>query len=343
MTDILRLAVAAVLEADKEFRANMPPEWEGDPLSDEIDGLRRVFMETTEQWHARRAREEREEGREQNALSYEAFGRAATHKLSAALSRPIDPKAEVEPVAWFMHLWNEADEDVRSDVRWGKPTVADIEYAEHNGHDIEYLFASPSIVALTPAERDGDHPDDRAVDRFAAAMKAKLSKKRNEGRGGWEDKGQCSNAFLSKLLLDHVEKGDPVDVGNLAMMIHQRGERVTSFGSPIVHLNAIVDAWEALQGGRQVRNRDVEAWLAKDMAPAINAIRGFLRRPKPDGTLPAPDASSCDLASRLRATTEEMASQVSVDMGLWDRHSNACLAAVAALAAQGDDAQEGTR
>ena len=41
--DMLRLAVAAVLEADKEFRANMPPEWEGDPLSDEIDGLRRVY------------------------------------------------------------------------------------------------------------------------------------------------------------------------------------------------------------------------------------------------------------------------------------------------------------
>jgi hypothetical protein len=40
---ILHLAVAAVLEAEKEFRANMSPEWEGDPLSDEIDGLRRVF------------------------------------------------------------------------------------------------------------------------------------------------------------------------------------------------------------------------------------------------------------------------------------------------------------
>ena len=41
--DMLRLAVAAVLEADTEFRANTMPGWEGDPLSDEIDGLRRVF------------------------------------------------------------------------------------------------------------------------------------------------------------------------------------------------------------------------------------------------------------------------------------------------------------
>lgn len=41
--ETLRLAVAAALEADREFRSNMMPGWEGDPLSDEIDGLRRVF------------------------------------------------------------------------------------------------------------------------------------------------------------------------------------------------------------------------------------------------------------------------------------------------------------
>lgn len=86
----------------------------------------------------------------------------------------------------------------------------------------EQLLAKP---ASEPA--DGLHPDDLAVDRFAAAMKAKLAKKRAEGRGGWEDKDDCSNDFLSQLLREHVEKGDPVDVGNLAMMIHQRGERIS--------------------------------------------------------------------------------------------------------------------
>lgn len=53
-------------------------------------------------------------------------------------------------------------------------------------------------------------------------------------------------------------------------------------------LNSIIDAWEALPGGGQVRNRDVEKWLADDMAPAINTIRGFLRRPKPDGNIVPP-------------------------------------------------------
>lgn len=70
------------------------------------------------------------------------------------------------------------------------------------------------------------HPDDLAVDRFAEAMKAKLAKKRAEGRGGWDDKEQCSVWLLSHLLREHVKKGDPLDVGNLAMMLHQRGERI---------------------------------------------------------------------------------------------------------------------
>lgn len=78
------------------------------------------------------------------------------------------------------------------------------------------------------ADEGNPHPDDIAVDRFAIAMKTKLSKKRDEGRGGWEDKDDCSHIFLSQLLREHVEKGDPVDVGNFAMMLHQRGERITS-------------------------------------------------------------------------------------------------------------------
>lgn len=70
------------------------------------------------------------------------------------------------------------------------------------------------------------HADDVAVDRFAVAMKEKLAKKRAEGRGGWENKDECSAEYLSYLLIQHIWKGDPVDIANLAMMLHQRGERV---------------------------------------------------------------------------------------------------------------------
>ncbi|NEI89548.1 hypothetical protein GR248_01845 [Rhizobium leguminosarum] len=59
-------------------------------------------------------------------------------------------------------------------------------------------------------------------------MKAKLAQKRDEGRNGWDDKDDCSQLFLSTLLREHVEKGEPLDVGNFAMMLHQRGERIAS-------------------------------------------------------------------------------------------------------------------
>lgn len=152
------------------------------------------------------------------------------------------------------------------------------------------LPKSPSPAKLPPAI-GGNHPDALAVDRFAIAMKAKLAQKRAEGRGGWDNKDECSAEFLSQLLREHVEKGDPIDVANFAMMLHQRGETILSGqGAALAQLHAIVDAWEALPGGRQVRNRDVEQWLAEDMGPAINAIRGFLRRARPDGIVPDPPA-----------------------------------------------------
>lgn len=89
----------------------------------------------------------------------------------------------------------------------------------------------PSSVWDVPAEKlrakqaAPAHEDDLAVDRFGAVMKAKLAKKRNDGRGGWSGP-ECSEETLSRMLRDHVAKGDPVDVANFAMMLHQRGERI---------------------------------------------------------------------------------------------------------------------
>lgn len=69
------------------------------------------------------------------------------------------------------------------------------------------------------------HSDDAAVDLFSAAMKEKLAKKRAEGRGGWGNTESCSVGFLAGLLHGHVQKGDPVDIGNIAMMLWSRGCR----------------------------------------------------------------------------------------------------------------------
>ena len=89
--------------------------------------------------------------------------------------------------------------------------------------------AKPTGSAL-PIAQPEPHPDDIAVDNFtyllATAMKAKLAAKRAQGFGGWDDPSQCSVQTLSGLLRRHVEKGDPVDVANLAMMIHHHGAEI---------------------------------------------------------------------------------------------------------------------
>lgn len=85
--------------------------------------------------------------------------------------------------------------------------------------------ALSSVPPAVPGEVE-PHTDDLAVDRFAAAMKAKLAEKRAQGYHGWDDPEDCTIEHLSNLLVKHVGKGDPVDVGNFAMMIHQRGGRI---------------------------------------------------------------------------------------------------------------------
>ena len=64
--------------------------------------------------------------------------------------------------------------------------------------------------------------DETGVEDLAVAMKEKLAKKREEGRGGWYDNEKCPAERLALMLLDHLPKGDPVDLANFAMFIHNR-------------------------------------------------------------------------------------------------------------------------
>lgn len=96
-----------------------------------------------------------------------------------------------------------------------------------SGGDVQdWLDRHGPVYVLHVSKEAEQHPDDMAVERFARVMQIKLAQKRTQGGGGWEDRSQCSNAMLSQMLREHVEKGDPVDVANLAMMIHQRGETI---------------------------------------------------------------------------------------------------------------------
>src|SRR5690606_8346242 len=58
------------------------------------------------------------------------------------------------------------------------------------GFGVFQLAAAPE-----PQEK---HPDDEAVDQFAAAMKAKLAAAREKGRGGWDDPEQCTVECLAE-------------------------------------------------------------------------------------------------------------------------------------------------
>jgi hypothetical protein len=53
------------------------------------------------------------------------------------------------------------------------------------------------------------------------------------------------------------------------------------------HLNAIIDAWEALPGGKHYKGRDgieqIDKWLNGTLHPAIVAARTYLGRKTPDG------------------------------------------------------------
>lgn len=64
--------------------------------------------------------------------------------------------------------------------------------------------------------------DDTGLERFLIAMREKLERKRGEGRKGWNLPKVCSLKSLRKMLNQHIEKGDMVDIANLAMMIWNR-------------------------------------------------------------------------------------------------------------------------
>ena len=66
--------------------------------------------------------------------------------------------------------------------------------------------------------------DNEAVDKLAQAMKSKLAKKREQGYHGWET---CKHGDLVQLLINHVDKGDPIDVANFCAFLFARGESLT--------------------------------------------------------------------------------------------------------------------
>lgn len=84
---------------------------------------------------------------------------------------------------------------------------------------IRYTLAD--VLAHTAVNQ---HPDDEAVDRFAAAMHAKMAQARAKGKEGWDDPERCSVDRLVELFDTSVLAEEWVDVANYAMMLWARGQ-----------------------------------------------------------------------------------------------------------------------
>lgn len=79
----------------------------------------------------------------------------------------------------------------------------------------------PDVLARTAVNQ---HPDDEAVDKFAAAMHAKMAAARDKGKEGWDDPDKCNLGELQTLLHDAYRLDEWVDVANYAMMLWARGQ-----------------------------------------------------------------------------------------------------------------------
>jgi|CXWL01.1.fsa_nt_gi hypothetical protein len=82
---------------------------------------------------------------------------------------------------------------------------------------------SASLSTFISALAD-EKADAMLVDLAGKAMTEKLAKKRLDGRGGWHQPKPEIDADLRASLREHVDKGDMVDVINLAAMLHVRSE-----------------------------------------------------------------------------------------------------------------------
>lgn len=116
--------------------------------------------------------------------------------------------------------WTGFDGDARSSKKQAAANARHVAAANP-----AVILALTDIAQNSLQSQEAQHPDDIAVDRFAAAMKEKLKLAREKGRGGWE---QCSQAVLSGMLREHVEKGDPRDVANFCMMLWNNGAGIAA-------------------------------------------------------------------------------------------------------------------
>ena len=120
------------------------------------------------------------------------------------------------------------DNDVVSVANKNNEVRAGVSYICHaTPENYERLQATFTDIEFERPPTQADI-DNEAVDKLAQAMKSKLAKKREQGYHGWET---CKHGDLVQLLINHVDKGDPIDVANFCAFLFARGEQLTQGGT----------------------------------------------------------------------------------------------------------------
>lgn len=170
---------------------------------------------------------------------------------------------------------------------------------------LDAIRALATVEAPGGLEDDVLHSDDVAVNHFAKLMKAKMGLARAKGRGGWDDPEKCSVDYLRRLLYEHLDKGDPVDVANFCMMLKHYGAstvqpRMSGEQSPsTAEIGAVLQ--EAAQAAREVFSASCD-----HTKQAIDYMEQFAiaqLRASPDATaaLQEAKAEAVKLAFRMAA------------------------------------------
>jgi len=98
--------------------------------------------------------------------------------------------------------------------------------------------------------------DETGVHRFSREMSAKLANARKKGRGGWQDPAQVTPDDLARQLVEHVAKGDPIDIANYCMFLNHR---VPNFAPGIIR-----EAMEKHVYAEVMRQRQADKSTAKE-------------------------------------------------------------------------------
>ena len=152
----------------------------------------------------------------------------------------------------------------REEIFAAAEPFGEFQYGDAQGDKrVEFARAIERLILAKQAAQVEPHPDDVAVDKFAQAMKDKLAKAREKGRGGWQT---CAPSDLSWMLREHVEKGDPRDVANFCMFLWSLGSGITTplpierdaAGTPKMELTVLESvALEALNSVKAMADGDL--------------------------------------------------------------------------------------